>query len=74
MAKQRLEAFHIRKGKTAEGERSFWTRCGVAFVNKDGSINLKLEMVPLDGEVHLRAPNPKKDAGTTDNLPEGFAA
>jgi hypothetical protein len=41
MAK-RKEVFVIRK----EGDKSYWHRCGVGFVNKDGSVNLKLDLFP----------------------------
>jgi len=30
---------------TQRGTQKYWTRIGVAFVNKDGSINVKLEAV-----------------------------
>lgn len=36
------------------GGKAYWTRIGVAFRNSDGSINLKLESLPITGEVHLR--------------------
>lgn len=39
---------------TKRGTRSFWNRCGVAFVNRDGSINVKLESVPVNGELQIR--------------------
>jgi hypothetical protein len=71
MAKQRLEVWSIRNAKTTTGDRSFWTRCGVAFVNRDGSINVKLELMPLDGELHIREPKPKEkrtDAPTPDEV------
>lgn len=29
-----------------EGDREYWRQVGVAFVNKDGSLNLKLYMMP----------------------------
>jgi len=29
-------------------EKAFWSRIGVAFKNKDGSINLKLDFLPTD--------------------------
>lgn len=41
MAK-RKEIFVIQEG---EG-KSYWHRCGVGFVNKDGSVNLKLDLFP----------------------------
>ena len=37
------------------GERSRWVRIGVAFDNKDGSLNLLLDAVPLSGRLHVRA-------------------
>lgn len=27
-------------------EKKYWHRCGVAFENKDGSLNLKLDLFP----------------------------
>ena len=29
--------------------KSFWTKIGVGFVNTDGSINLKLDAIPIGG-------------------------
>jgi hypothetical protein len=45
---------------TREGGKSFWNRCGVAWVNRDGSINIKLELLPLDGNLQLRLPEEKE--------------
>ena len=36
------------------GGKHYWTRIGVAFVNNDGSLNLKLEAMPVNGELHVR--------------------
>ncbi len=42
---QLLIAYHIRR---EEGqEKAFFNRVGHAFINKDGSTNLKLEYLPL---------------------------
>lgn len=38
--------WHIRD---REGKKAFWTEIGVGFTNRDGSITLKLNLVPLDG-------------------------
>lgn len=46
----RKDVFMVQKGKT----RSFWTRIGVAFVNKDGSLNVKLDAFPVSGQLHIR--------------------
>lgn len=35
-------------------EKPFWTRIGVAFVNRDGSFSVYLDAAPLDGKLHIR--------------------
>lgn len=45
------------------GQRTFWNRIGVAFVNRDGSLNVKLDAVPVDGDLHIRDYSPKEDLG-----------
>ena len=34
--------------------KSFWIRVGIAFVNKDGSMNVKLNALPVNGTLHIR--------------------
>lgn len=46
---------------TERGGRNFWNRCGVAFVNSDGSLNVKLEAIPVNGEVHIRDYVPREE-------------
>lgn len=39
------------------GERppkDVWTKIGVAFPNRDGSLNVVLEAIPLGGKLHIR--------------------
>lgn len=43
--------------------RSFWTRIGRAFVNRDGSINVRLEALPTNGQIQLRDPEPRDELG-----------
>lgn len=35
--------FVIQQGSD---DKNYWNRCGVAFKNKDGSLNLKLDLFP----------------------------
>lgn len=47
---------------TAEREaKSFWTKVGVAFENRDGSWALELAAVPVQGRLQMRDPAPKED-------------
>ncbi len=40
---------------TEKGEgKSHWLKVGVAFLNKDGSFNVVLNVLPLDGKLHIR--------------------
>jgi hypothetical protein len=39
---------------TERGGRSFWTKVGVGFTNRDGSINLKLDAIPVSGQLQVR--------------------
>ncbi|TNF60521.1 MAG: hypothetical protein EP303_07000 [Deltaproteobacteria bacterium] len=34
--------------------RKFWVRVGAAFVNRDGSLNVRLDAMPVNGELHIR--------------------
>lgn len=49
---------------TKRDKKSYWNRIGVAFVNQDGSLNVKLEAVPVSGEMHIRDFNPREDSVT----------
>lgn len=41
--------------------RTFWVRIGVAFTNRDGSINIRLDAVPVNGTMQIRDAEPPRD-------------
>ena len=43
-----------KPGIGATTPRKYWNRIGVAFVNRDGSLTVKLEALPVSGELHIR--------------------
>ena len=43
-----------KPGTGASTPRKYWSRIGVAFVNRDGSLSVKLEALPVSGELHIR--------------------
>jgi hypothetical protein len=47
---------------TERGGRSFWNKIGVAFVNGDGSINVKLDSFPVNGELQIRDYVPREES------------
>jgi hypothetical protein len=44
-------------------EKSFWTRIGAAWANRDGSLNVKLDFLPASVEttLQIRDPRPSDD-------------
>jgi len=56
----RLDVFSIREARK-EGGKAFWIRVGSAWVNQDGSINVTLDALPVDGKLSIRAPRPDSD-------------
>ena len=45
-----------------EKGKSFWVRIGVGFENQDGSLNLKLDAVPVNGQLQVRDYEPERDS------------
>jgi hypothetical protein len=45
--------------------RKFWNRIGVAFINSDGSVNVKLEAIPVSGEMQIRDYVPRDESAAT---------
>jgi hypothetical protein len=39
--------------------KSFWTKIGVAFENRDGSYSLNLAAIPVSGRLQMRDPAPE---------------
>ncbi len=40
----------------------YWQRVGSAWTNKDGSVNLSLNALPLNGKLHIREPKAEEDS------------
>lgn len=51
-----LEVFTIVESDDPN-RKNRWTKIGVAFRNRDGSINVHLDAVPINGKLHIREPN-----------------
>lgn len=47
-----------KEGGTAGGGKEYWTKIGVAFVNRDDSINVVLDATPINGRLHIRDRRP----------------
>lgn len=43
-----------RKSEDHPERKSLWIHIGLAFVNRDGSINVRLNALPVDAKLHIR--------------------
>jgi len=50
-----LEVWSIRDAEDASG-KAFWKNIGRAFTNRDGSINVLLDALPMGGKLQIREP------------------
>jgi hypothetical protein len=48
------DVYAIYESRTEGRDRSRWVRVGVAFDNKDGSLNVLLDALPLSGRLQIR--------------------
>lgn len=49
------------------GDKKFWLRVGVAFVNRDGSLNVRLDAMPVNGMLHIRDQPAEEMRGRRDD-------
>ena len=54
-ASRRLVVYTIIDRPGSE-KKSFWTRIGTAWINRDQSINIQLDALPVNGKLHVRDP------------------
>lgn len=43
-----------RKDEDHPDRKNLWIHIGLAFVNRDGSINVRLNALPVDARLHIR--------------------
>lgn len=64
------DVYAIYESKADNRERSRWVRVGVAFDNRDGSINVLLDALPLSGRLQIR-PRPNGASAEAGEPPRG---
>ena len=62
---------------TKEG-KTYWMKMGIAFVNKDNSLNVYLDCLPTNGKLHVRdwddGPGERRPYGKRDEPVLGTAS
>ena len=57
MKKEYQQLWMVEESKNpAKPQKSFWTKVGVAFRNRDGSWSLELQAIPVSGKLQMREP------------------
>ena len=49
------------QGRAGSRDRKYWLRIGVAFINRDGSLNVRLDAMPTNGMLHIRDQPPSDE-------------
>ncbi len=52
-----------KNGQGVVTRGTVWVRCGIAFLNKDDSMNLYLDVLPKEGRLHIREAVDRRDLG-----------
>jgi hypothetical protein len=58
--------FKIVYAIVERGPKRYWLRIGMAFLNRDGSLNVRLDAVPLTGQLQIRDQAPPHDGEPVD--------
>ena len=60
---KRYQVFSMkeRTDKGGKEKDTVWVKAGSAWVNRDGSLNVYLDVLPLDGRLHVREALDKKE-------------
>lgn len=56
---KRYSVFSVRKQEKTGA--AIWVRAGYAWANADGSANVTLDVLPLDGKLHIREAGEKRE-------------
>jgi hypothetical protein len=48
-------------------EKCFWIKVGACFTNRDGSFNVFLDALPVNGKLHIRPRTEKEEQGGEKN-------
>ena len=62
---KRYAVFSVKKAE--HNGAAIWVRAGYAWANRDGSANVTLDVLPLDGKLHIREAGERREyAGSTN--------
>ena len=66
---KRLQVFSIKEIREENETKKLWVKAGSAWVNRDGSLNVYLDVLPLDGKLHVREANENRVQANGSSAP-----
>jgi hypothetical protein len=63
------DVYAIYESRSDGRDRSRWVRVGVAFDNRDGSVNVLLDALPLSGRLQIRSRPSESAAEASEAVP-----
>ena len=66
MSQPKYIAYTVRNTGDGDDAKSFWTRIGAAFENKDNSLSVVLDALPVNGKIVLQVPKEKPEAAESE--------
>jgi len=57
--------------KNKKTDKTHWINAGIAFLNRDGSTNILLDVLPMNGSLQLRDFDEKRNTDNQDRVPYG---
>lgn len=65
---KRYAVFSVRKAENSGA--AIWVRAGYAWANRDGSANVTLDVLPLDGKLHIREAGERREFAGSTSTPQ----
>ena len=56
---ERLDAMCPVERGEGDAKKTYWSKCGSAWVKEDGKITVQLDTLPVNGRLVLMQPKPK---------------
>lgn len=70
VSNKRYQVFSIKETRDVAGKTTTtWVKAGAAWINRDGSMNIYLDVLPLDGKLHIREAEKRDAAAETKTSP-----
>jgi len=63
MPKDSRQRFDVLQPIVRKDDATYWMRLGTGFMNRDGSLNLYLDALPLTGKLQVREAREEEETG-----------